>query len=65
MRELSGANLTEVSLEDAINVVSEALNRIHALPVEAVPSRIRIDLAHCGLFGPIAFSVRDGLLAAF
>ena len=37
MSEVSGVNLTEVSLEDAVNVVVEALSRIHALPVQDCP----------------------------
>ncbi len=41
MSKLPGVNLTEVSLADAVNVVVEALARIHSLPVEDCPLSAR------------------------
>jgi aminoglycoside phosphotransferase len=35
--ELAGANLTEVSPEDAVNVLAEALGLIHSVPMEDCP----------------------------
>ncbi len=37
MSELPGANLTEVSVENAVNVLAEALRLIHSVPVEDCP----------------------------
>jgi aminoglycoside phosphotransferase len=37
MSELPGVNLIEVSLQDAVDVIVEALSRIHALPFEGCP----------------------------
>lgn len=37
MSEMPGVNLTEVLLRDAVNVIVEALSRIHALPVQDCP----------------------------
>jgi aminoglycoside phosphotransferase len=37
MSELPGVNLTDVPLQDAVNVIVVALSRIHGLPVEGGP----------------------------
>lgn len=37
MSELPGVNLTDVSLEEAVNVIVEALSQIHALPLDDCP----------------------------
>ena len=37
MAELPGRDLTEVSLDGAVRAIVEALNRIHAVPIEGLP----------------------------